>query len=462
MQLMSLTQSALQGQLGELVAKHRVPGAVVAVWQDGELITAAAGLANLNTGVPMTVDTAYLTGSITKVWATTLFMTFVEEGLLDLDVPIVSYAPDIQFGADADVARSLTFRHLVNHSSGVDSSDLFVESRPYPEGAEDYLGPLALAGKLTEPGIVSSYNNAGWIIAELVLRRLTGKNFVQHLQQRVVERLGLLRTVFSAREAMLYRTAIGSFPASDGTPEPTTQFMYPDSWAAAGTMTITTVEDTIAFLRMHLADGVLPDGTRLLSHESIQAMQTPTSPYPTGPDSGLGLGWMYNQHGGARIFFHGGGSLGGVAHAQISPEDNFAMVAFVNSHMGGPLHDDLVRLALPSRPSPLATPTGEIRRDVPLDAFVGKFSRATMRTQITRDSDHLLVQLTGVPEELVGARTELQGMVTEFRAAPISENTLVSCGELLGGPQAFTFHEETDGAFQLMYTGHRLARRVAG
>jgi CubicO group peptidase (beta-lactamase class C family) len=461
MYLMSLSQPALQGQLEELVAKHRVPGAVVAVWQDGELITAAAGLANLNTGVPMTADTAYLTGSITKVWATTLFLTFAEEGLIDLDVPIVSYAPDIQFGADVDVARSLTFRNLLNHSSGVDSSDLFVESRPYPEGAEDYLGPLAHAGKLTEPGIVSSYNNAGWIIAELVLRRLTGKNFVQHLKQRVVERLDVPRTVFSAREAMLYRTAIGSFPAADGTPEPTTQFMYPDSWAAPGTVTITTVEDTISFLRMHLADGLLPDGTRLLSHESIQAMQTPTSPDPTGPDSGFGLGWMYTQHGGTRILCHQGGSLGGVAHAQISPEDNFAMASFVNSHIGRPLHDDLVRLALPSRPSPLATPTGEIRRDVPLDPFVGRFSRATMRTQITRDSDHLVVQLTGVPEELVGARTELQGMVTEFRAAPISDNMLLSCGELLGGPQTFTFHEENEGAFQLMYTGHRLARRVA-
>jgi CubicO group peptidase (beta-lactamase class C family) len=461
MQLMSLSQSDLQGHLGELVAAHHVPGAVVAVWQDGDLITAAAGLANLNTSVPMTVDTAYLTGSITKVWATTLFMTFVEEGLLDLDVPIVSYAPDIQFGADVDVARSLTFRHLLNHSSGVDSSDLFVESRPYPEGAEDYLGPLARAGKLTGPGVVSSYNNAGWIIAELVLRRLTGKNFVQHLDQRVVERLDVRRTVFSAREAMLHRTAIGSFPASDGTPEPTTQFMYPDSWAAPGTMTITTVDDTITFLRMHLADGVLPDGTRLLSHESIQAMQTPTSPDPTGPDSGFGLGWMYNQHDGVRVFSHGGGSLGGVAHAQISPEDNFAMASFVNSHIGRPLHNDLVRLALPSRPSPLAVPTGEIRHDVPLDAFVGRFSRATMRTQITRDSDRLLVQVTGVPEELVGARTELQGMVTEFHAAPISENRLLSCGELLSGPQTFTFHEESNGVFQLMYTGHRLARRVA-
>ena len=458
---MSVSQPELQGELGDLVAKHRVPGAVVAVWRDGALITAAAGLANINTGVPMTVDTAFLTGSITKVWATTMFMTFVEEGLLDLDVPIVSYAPDIQFGADQDVARSLTVRHLVNHSSGVDSSDLFVQTRPFPEGVEDYLEPLAQAGKLTEPGLVSSYNNAGWIIAELVLRRLAGKNFVEHLDQRVVQRLGLRRTVFSAREAMLHRTAIGSYPASDGAPEATTQFMYPDTWAAPGTMTITTVEDTIAFLRMHLADGVLPDGTRLLSHESIRAMQTPTSPDPTGPDSGFGLGWMYNQHGGTRIFSHGGGSLGGVAHAQISPEDNFAMAAFVNSSIGGRFHDELVRLVLPSRPSPLAMPTGDVRRDVPLDPFVGKYSRVTTRTEVTRDADHLVVQVTEVPEELVGLPTDPESTVPVFQAVPINDNTLVSCGELPGGPQALTFHEKAGGAFQLMYTGHRLARRVA-
>lgn len=458
---MSVSQAELQEELSELVTKHRVPGAVVAVWQDGALSTAAAGVANLNTGVPMTVDTAFLTGSITKVWATTMFMTFVEEGLLDLDEPIISYAPDVQFGADQDVARSLTFLHLVNHSSGVDSSDLFVKTRPFPEGVEDYLMPLSQAGKLTEPGVVSSYNNAGWIIAELVLRRLTGQNIVEHLDQRVVRRLGLRRTVFSAREAMLHRTAIGSYPGRDGTSEATTQFMYPDTWAAPGTMTITTVADTIAFLRMHLADGVLPDGTRLLSYESIQAMQTPTSPDPTGPGSGFGLGWMYNQAGGARIFSHGGGSLGGVAHAQISPQDNFAMAAFVNSSIGSPLHDDLVRLVLPARPSPLALPAGAFRRDIPLDPFVGRYDRVTTHTEIRRGSDHLVVHVTEVPEELVGLPTDPESTVPEFQAVPIDANTLVSCGELLGGPQALTFHEKSDGAFQLMYTGHRLARRVA-
>lgn len=234
---------------------------------------------------------------------------------------------------------------------------------------------------------------------------------------------------------MLYLTAIGSYPEADGTPAATTQFMYPDTWAAPGTMTITTVEDTIAFLRLHLDDGVAPDGTRLLSHESIAAMQTPTSPDPTGQESGFGLGWMYNEHDGTRVFSHGGGSLGGVAHAQISPEDNFAMASFVNSSIGRQLHNDLVELVLPERPSPLAPITGEINRDVPLQPFTGRFSRVTDRTEITRKSDHLLVRSTEVAAELVGIHSGNPGATTEFRAVPINANTLVSCDELWAGPR---------------------------
>jgi hypothetical protein len=170
---------------------------------------------------------------------------------------------------------------------------------------------------------------------------------------------------------------------------------------------------------------------------------------------------MYNQHDGTRVFSHGGGSLGGVAHAQISPQDGFAMASFVNSSIGGPLHNDLVQLVLPERPSPLAPITGEIDPDVPLEKFLGRFSRVTDRTEITRESDHLLVRSTDVAAELVGIHSGNPGATNEFRAAPINANTLVSCGELLGGPQALTFHEEADGSFQLMFTGHRLARRVA-
>jgi CubicO group peptidase (beta-lactamase class C family) len=211
----------MQEELEALVAKHGVPGAVAAVWRDGELQTAAAGARNLNTGDPMTVDTAFLTGSITKVWMTTMVMTLVEEGVLSLDTPLQEYAPEVQFGADRDVAARLTFEHLVNHSSGVDSGDWFIRTRRYPDGVDDYVAALAHRPKLTEPGVVSSYNNAGWVVGEAVLRKLTGKNFHELMRERVLEPLGLARTVFSAEEAILDATAIGSFPTPDGGHEPT-------------------------------------------------------------------------------------------------------------------------------------------------------------------------------------------------------------------------------------------------
>ncbi len=459
---MPLGQDELRDELERLVAEHQVPGAVVAYWQDGSLSTAAVGTANLNTGAPMTVDTGFLTGSITKVWATTLIMTLVEDGLIDLDAPIVHYAPEVRFGADQKIAETLLVRHLLNHSSGVDTGDLFVESRGYPDGVEDYLGPIAMAGKVTEPGVVSSYNNVGWIVAEMVLRHATGKNFHQLLRERVIDPLGLRRTVLSARQAILHPTAIGSFPDESGGHRPTPQFMFPDGWAAAGTTLITTVEDTIRFLRMHLGNGTSVDGRRIIGPEAAIAMRTPTSGNPTGPDSGFGLGWRYTDRDGHRVFSHAGGSLGGRAHAVISPDDNAAMIAFVNSSRGMLVHHDLIERAFPGRPSPLAPPDGSVRPDVDLRPFAGSYRRKAQRVDIDIDGDGLRVRVIPISADLAGATTFLTGEVGEFRAVAIGPTTLVSAGT---GPRretvAMDFSEPENSAYQLLYMGGRLARRVA-
>ena len=79
---MLLDEGQLQAGLDELVAKHRVPGAVCAMWHAGRMSAAATGTANLNTGEPMTVDTGYLTGSITKVVLATIIMTLSFMALL--------------------------------------------------------------------------------------------------------------------------------------------------------------------------------------------------------------------------------------------------------------------------------------------------------------------------------------------------------------------------------------------
>ncbi len=456
-----LSKSTMQAEVERLVAKYRVPGAVVAHWRDGELLTAAAGVANLNTDAPMTVDTGFLTGSITKIWVTTLVMALVEDGTIDLDVPITRYAPDVRFGADVEVARSLTIRHLLNHSSGVDSGVCYLDSRGYPEGLEDYLEPLSRAGKLTPPGIVSSYNNIGWVVVELVLRRLTGKNFHELLRDRVIGPLGLRRTVLSAQEAILHRTAIGSLPHGEKGHRPTPQFMLPDVLAAAGTTLITTVEDTIRFLRVHLARGTSAEEHRLLRPESVEAMQTPSSPDPTGQETGFGLGWRYLRRDGHRILHHSGGSPGGIAWAAIAPENNEAVISYVNSYVSVPFHAELLELLLPAGMSPLATPEVRLRHDVDLAPFIGGYRCTSEHIDVVADGDELLVRATPVAEERVGATVSLEGRSTEFRAAPTSENALISLDEsYFGRPATLTFCENTPGGFQLLFMAGRFARRA--
>lgn len=457
---MPIDDGTLQSWLDELVAEHQVPGAVCAVWSAGRVSSAATGVANLRTGVPMTVDTAYLTGSITKVILSTIIMTVVEEGLVDLDAPVVSYAPDVQFGADTEVARSLTIRNLMNHSSGVDTADLFAPTGPYPEGIYDYLAPIARAPKLTEPGVVSSYNNIGWIVAEMVLRNVTGQTFHELLRRRIVEPLGLTRTVTSVPEAILHRVAVGAYVLPDGSHRSTTQFMYPDSWAAPGTTPITTVEDTLAFLRMHLGGGVSADGVRVLGAASAEAMQTPTSPDPTGSASGFGLGWRYTEADGHRVFSHGGGSPGGTAHALISPADDLAMVAFVNSDIGmTTVHRDLIERVLPAGPSPLAAPAGAVRDDVDLRPFAGRYRRAGEVLEVAARDGGLRVRLETVAEEMAGAVATISD-VPEFPVLPTGESSLVTGDGFPGGALALTFYEPGPDGYGLVYFGGRLSRRI--
>ncbi len=451
----------LQAEVERLVAAHKVPGAVVGCWRDGGLVTAAAGVANLNTGAAMTADTAFLTGSITKVWATTLIMSLADEGVLDLDVPIVEYAADVQFGADPAVAKTLTLRHLVNHSSGIDSGDYFVATRGYPEGVDDYLEPIRHAGKLSDPGVVSSYNNVGWIVAELVLRRLTGKNFHELLRERVIEPLVLTRSVLTANEAILRRTAIGHFPDGRGGHEPTPQFLYPDTWAAPGATLITTVEDTIGFLRMHLRGGTSPDGVRIVRPESARAMQTPTTPEPSGPETGFGLGWRYLERGGKRVLYHAGGSIGGVAHALISPADDLAVISFVNSSAGLGVHAELLGLLFEQGPSPLAPPAVQVRTDVDLAPFAGRYRRKGAVLDVVPGDGGVLVRFAPVPEEKQGALVAATNVVSELRAAATGPASLVTRDETSEGlPVTLTFSEPGPDGYGLVFMWGRLARRV--
>jgi CubicO group peptidase (beta-lactamase class C family) len=106
-------------RLRDLAGECGVPGAVLGVARGAETVEVSCGVTNVDTGVAVTPDTLFQVGSVTKVWTATVVMRLVEQGRLDLDEPVVSYLPELRL-ADPVVTRTVTMRHLLTHTSGID------------------------------------------------------------------------------------------------------------------------------------------------------------------------------------------------------------------------------------------------------------------------------------------------------------------------------------------------------
>ena len=94
-----------------------MPGASVSVLVDGEITDAEAGVVNVRTGVDVRQDSPFMIQSITKVWTATLVMQLVDEGLVELDLPVVRYLSGFRT-ADQLANSEITVRHLLTHTGG--------------------------------------------------------------------------------------------------------------------------------------------------------------------------------------------------------------------------------------------------------------------------------------------------------------------------------------------------------
>jgi CubicO group peptidase (beta-lactamase class C family) len=376
-------QRELQQQLDELIAGSSVPGFVAGVWWDGDSFEAATGCANLNTGVPMTPDTAFLLGSITKVLVTSMLMRFVERGQISLDDRVADHLPGFRLGDEA-TAEAVRVRNLVNHSSGIDASDYAPELGRGADIVARYVTALADMGQLYPLGRHISYCNPAFVIAGRLMEVLSGQGFDALIRQEIFAPAGMERSCTSGDEAILHRTAIGHIvdPATN-VPRATRRFMLPYALGPAGSTVITTVADLIRFARMHLDAGVTPDGVRLLAPESVAAMATETIREEAMGGFAVGLGWLLPPMGPAQVLMHTGGSYGGISSLIVVPERRFACAAFGNSTAAAPLHQklhDFVLQEMLGTPAPAQLPP----ETIPIDParYAGTYRKQHQRISV--------------------------------------------------------------------------------
>ncbi len=365
--------STLQADLQEALARHGVIGASAAVFANGEIHTAAAGLVNVASGVEMTSETVMHIGSITKIVNTTLLMQMVDDGLVDLDAPVSRYLPELRL-ADPDHLARITVAMLVNHTSGIDG-ELLPDHGPDEETIAKAIPRFADMGKVHEPGADTSYCNTATVIAGYLCQRIRERSWYDLVKERVFAPLGLEHAVVLPEDALLHRAAVGHFTNPEtGQPVRTSFAFLPKSFAPAGATAMMSARDLATFAAAHMGDDVGPNGAAILSPNSARAMRTETTrARGQGAPIVFGLGWMLLDGG---FVAHSGGGPGILASLVAHPESNVAAAVLTNSSHGAALAGELANKWVEQHagvapPAPLVRPI--VDEDVDVARYAGRY-----------------------------------------------------------------------------------------
>ncbi|WP_219467258.1 serine hydrolase domain-containing protein [Nonomuraea rhizosphaerae] len=297
-----------------------LPGAVALVAHDDQIDLAAVGSTAINAATPMTPDSIFRLASITKPITAAAVMILIEDGHLTLDAPIHKWLPELatpmvvrtptsEIDDVIPAARPITVRDLLTSTAGYGfASDFSLpavqrlfpvqrdgrEVRSFPH-ADAWLAELAEVPLLYQPGEAYLYDTCSTIQGVLI-SRASGQSLPDFLAERVFEPLGMVDTAFEVpaakrdRFTSYYRTgADGGLELGDG---PDGQWSSLPAFPLGNGGLAGTAYDWLAFARMLLAGGVMKDGRRLLSAESVRLM---TSDHTTPAQRGIGELFLEGQ-----------------------------------------------------------------------------------------------------------------------------------------------------------------------
>jgi D-alanyl-D-alanine carboxypeptidase len=329
----------VQDQL-EAIVGTGVPGAVAVVVRPDGRVEAAAGVADLETGEPLTREHRFRIGSVTKIFVAALVLQLVAEGLLDLD------------GDAAPFVEGVTIRQLLNHTSGLDDfvGDIVSFFEPYRQdsahrwelGPRDELRLVMDKPRLFPPGEGWAYHGSNYIVLRLVVEEATGMSLRDALRQRVLAPLGLEKTDL-VEGPLRGDCARGYFPADNpvlpGGPGPVDVTEIDVPFHRAGGGVVSTVGEIAKMLRALLGDEFLPD------HLRAQMLQAVDSDWRETDRYGLGIGEITALMGRERspcgpAWGHIGFSVGYTALALSSEDGKRQVVLCANGSAGSQETED--------------------------------------------------------------------------------------------------------------------------
>jgi CubicO group peptidase (beta-lactamase class C family) len=440
--------AAVQGE----ASRWNVPGIAVGILHNGEITTTSTGFANLATRTPMTDDTISQIGSISKVFTATLAMILIDDGLLDLDTPVIEYLPDLPL-ENQSARGSITLRHLLSHTAGFEG-DRFIDYGRGDDALANAIADYASLRQWTAPGDLWSYCNAGFYLASRVIEVAAGEPFETVFRKRLIEPLGLETAFFFADDVITRPHAVGHqiTERNDGH-KVAHGYSLPRHVNGTGGVVCSTSE-LLRFAQLHLNGGEI-DGTRIVSAENTAAMQQSVTEAGDFHRS-YGLGWCIHEYPDFRTISHGGATNGFRANLTAIPGTDFAIAILTNGDAGSRAITEIENWALShyvdlTRPEPDPVKLSKKK----LSAFAGSYNRHDAAQVVTVADSHL--------ELTVESRDEESGEVestTTYPLIPVGDTRfIVPDGPGKGNTVDFLEYNGNGEPQVLLRRGGRLAIR---
>lgn len=307
------------------LAETGTPGAAIAIIQGGRAIYGKGlGVANVETGAPVTPTTLFHIGSLTKLLTAAAIVSEAEAGRIRLDRPVGEIVPGL-----APKLAKITLHQLLAQTSGL-------EETPGEDGlhGEEALGAYVRSLKdenlLVPPGTAFSYSNNGYALAGLALEAASGKPYADAMEKALFQPMGMLRTTLRPTVAMTYPLALGH--AAPGKEAPKVVRPLADDtrlWPAG--YVFSNLEDLSRFV-IALLNGGRVNGRQGMPPGVTAKLLAPHAEIPTNVfvRGAYGYGLILQDDRGLRRAEHGGQLPGFGAEIRLFPEKKFAVITLLN------------------------------------------------------------------------------------------------------------------------------------
>jgi CubicO group peptidase (beta-lactamase class C family) len=287
----------LKVEIESCLRENGIPGAAGAVvTRDSVLFTGGFGYANIEKNVPVTANTHFFLGSITKSFTAMGIVKLVEQGRVDLNTPVTEILPDVIIQNPWEKTDPVRVVHLLEHTAGIcDGFFTLFNWRHEPNiPLNEVMGLYKRIVIRHRPGSFYLYSNIGYLLAGMIIEKITQMKYEEFLKAELLLPLGMTTSTFDVEDP--YSRSVLAQGYGAGGKEMPYLYAYP---RPAGHFH-SSVSEMAQYVRFFLNYGK-SNGVQIIRPEAVKRLETPVTSLAsrTGLLNGYGLGseWAYrNQH----------------------------------------------------------------------------------------------------------------------------------------------------------------------